>query len=337
MSEVAFITGVTGQDGSYLSELLLSKGYEVHGLVRRSSSFNRERIEHLRGNENFKLHYGDMTDTSNLTRIVKELQPEEIYHLAAQSHVQISFDVPEYTANVDGIGTLRLLEAIRLSDIETRFYNACTSELYGKVHESPQTEETPFHPRSPYGVAKIYSYWIAKNYREAYGMFNANGILFNHESERRGENFVTRKITLSIRNILEKRQERIHLGNLDAKRDWGYAPDYVEAMYLMLQHHKADDFVISSGENHSVREFVECAFREVDIDIEWEGAGVDEKGMNASSREVLVEVSPRYFRPSDVDLLLGDPSKARRELGWEAKTGFEGLVRKMMDAEMSRD
>lgn len=336
MGKTALITGVTGQDGSYLAEFLLEKGYDVHGLVRRSSSFNRERIEHLRGDSRFALHYGDMTDSSNLIRLIKELEPDEIYHLAAQSHVQISFDVPEYTANTDGLGTLRLLEAVRFLGLveKTKVYNACTSELYGKVEEMPQTEKTPFHPRSPYGVAKLYSFWIAKNYREAYGMFNANGILFNHESSRRGENFVTRKITLSIKNIMDGKQDRIRLGNLDAKRDWGYAPDYVEAMWLMLQQEKPDDYVISTGQTHSVREFVELAFKVVDIDIRWEREGVEEKGIDQKTGNVLVEVSPKYFRPSEVDILLGDPTKAREELGWEPKTDFKTLVKEMMRAEL---
>ncbi|MBN1390770.1 MAG: GDP-mannose 4,6-dehydratase [Candidatus Thermoplasmatota archaeon] len=337
MNRTALITGVTGQDGSYLSELLLEKGYRVHGLVRRSSSFNRKRIDHLRSNEDFILHYGDMTDSSNLIRIIKTIEPDEIYHLAAQSHVQISFDVPEYTANTDGLGTLRILEAVRLLGLveRTRIYNACTSELYGEVKEIPQTENTPFHPRSPYGVAKLYSFWIAKNYREAYGMFNSNGILFNHESPRRGENFVTRKITLSIKDILDGKMKILSLGNINAKRDWGYAPDYVEAMWLMLQQDEADDYVISTNETHSVREFVEIAFREAGIEITWEGEGLKEVGIDPNGN-VLVKIDPKYFRPSEVDHLRGDPSKAKKELGWEPKTDFRTLVRKMMKAELEQ-
>ncbi|MBN1539637.1 MAG: GDP-mannose 4,6-dehydratase [Candidatus Thermoplasmatota archaeon] len=343
MNRSAFITGITGQDGSYLAELLLDKGYEVHGLVRRSSSFNRQRIEHLRnpgreGPGSLILHYGDITDSSNLIRIIDELRPQEIYHLAAQSHVRISFEVPEYTANADGLGTLRLLEAVRflgLSD-QTKIYNAATSELYGKVKEVPQNENTPFHPRSPYGVAKLYAYWISRNYREAYGMFISNGILFNHESPRRGENFVTRKITLSISNIMDGKQESLVLGNLDARRDWGYAPDYVEAMWLMLQYDRPDDFVIATGETHTVREFVELAFKEAGVDLEWTGTGIEEKGVDASTGRELVKVSSRYFRPSEVDMLIGDPQKAMKELGWKPKVGFEELVRMMMKAERER-
>ncbi len=340
MKRSALITGVTGQDGSYLAEFLLEKGYEVHGLVRRSSSFNRQRIEHLHsidgeGSTALTLHYGDMTDSSNLIRIIKEIEPDEIYHLAAQSHVKISFEVPEYTADTDGIGTLRLIEAVRFLGLidRTRIYNAATSELYGKAQESPQSETTPFHPRSPYGVAKLYSYWIARNYREAYDMFISNGILFNHESPRRGENFVTRKITLSIANIIEGKQGRLVLGNLDAKRDWGYAPDFVEAMWLILQQERPDDFVIATGETHTVREFAELAFKEVGIDMEWRGIGVEEVGIETSSGKTLVEVSPRYFRPSEVDLLVGDPTKAREELNWRPRVGFSELVRIMMRAE----
>lgn len=340
MKRSALITGVTGQDGSYLAEFLLEKGYEVHGLVRRSSSFNRQRIEHLHsingeGPEALTLHYGDMTDSSNLIRIIKEIEPDEIYHLAAQSHVKISFEVPEYTADTDGIGTLRLIEAVRFLGLigRTRIYNAATSELYGKAQETPQSETTPFHPRSPYGAAKLYSYWIARNYREAYGMFISNGILFNHESPRRGENFVTRKITLSIKNIIEGKQDRLVLGNLDAKRDWGYAPDFVEAMWLILQQERPDDFVIATGETHTVREFVEVAFKEAGIDMEWSGSGVEEVGIESSTGKRLVEVSPVYFRPSEVDLLVGDPTKAREELNWRPRVGFSELVRIMMRAE----
>ena len=344
MDKVALITGINGQDGSYLAELLLKKGYTVHGVIRRASTFNRERIEQLYSFENpahrhFILHYGDMTDSSNLIRLVNEIRPHEIYHLAAQSHVKISFQVPEYTANVDGLGTLRLLEAVRFLGLDkhTRIYHASTSELFGKAKMFPQNEDTPFHPRSPYGVAKLYAHWIAKNYREAYGMFICDGILFNHESPRRGENFVTRKITLSIAKILAGKQERLHLGNLDAKRDWGYAPDFVEAMWLMLQQDGPDDFVIATGEAHSVREFIELAYKEVGIDIEWKGSGVDEKGVDAATGKVLVDVDPKYFRPAEVDYLLGDASKAREQLGWQPKVGFEELVKLMMRADLERE
>ncbi|MDP7078368.1 MAG: GDP-mannose 4,6-dehydratase [Candidatus Undinarchaeales archaeon] len=344
MDKVALITGINGQDGSYLAELLLKKGYTVHGVIRRASTFNRERIEQLYSFENparrhFILHYGDMTDSSNLIRLVNEIRPHEIYHLAAQSHVKISFQVPEYTANVDGLGTLRLLEAVRFLGLDkhTRIYHASTSELFGKAKVFPQNEDTPFHPRSPYGVAKLYAHWIAKNYREAYDMFICDGILFNHESPRRGENFVTRKITLSIAKILAGKQERLHLGNLDAKRDWGYAPDFVEAMWLMLQQDGPDDFVIATGEAHSVREFIEFAFKEVGIDIEWKGSGVDEKGVDAATGKVLVEVDPKYFRPAEVDYLLGDASKAKELLGWRPKVGFEELVKLMMRGDLKRE
>ncbi|MDP7492083.1 MAG: GDP-mannose 4,6-dehydratase [Candidatus Undinarchaeales archaeon] len=344
MDKVALITGINGQDGSYLAELLLKKGYTVHGVIRRASTFNRERIEQLYSFENparrhFILHYGDMTDSSNLIRLVNEIRPHEIYHLAAQSHVKISFQVPEYTANVDGLGTLRLLEAVRFLGLDkhTRIYHASTSELFGKAKVFPQNEDTPFHPRSPYGVAKLYAHWIAKNYREAYDMFICDGILFNHESPRRGENFVTRKITLSIAKILAGKQERLHLGNLDAKRDWGYAPDFVEAMWLMLQQDGPDDFVIATGEAHSVREFIEFAFKEVGIDIEWKGSGVDEKGVDAATGKVLVEVDPKYFRPAEVDYLLGDASKAKELLGWQPKVGFEELVKLMMRGDLKRE
>ena len=340
----ALITGITGQDGSYLAELLLDKGYEVHGIVRRSSTFNRERIEHLYLEEYLakrssipalKLHYGDMTDSSSLERILMLVQPDEIYNLAAQSHVKVSFDVPEYTAETDAIGTLRLLEAVRILGLNSKIYQASTSELYGKVVETPQKETTPFYPRSPYGVAKQYGFWITKNYREAYNMFAVNGILFNHESERRGENFVTRKITLGVSRIAQGKQDKIILGNLNAKRDWGYAKDYVECMWLMLQHDTPEDFVIATGETHMVREFVELAFAEVGIKINWEGEGVDEKGIDEATGRVLVEVSPKYFRPTEVDLLLGDPTKAKNLLGWNpTKTPFKELVRKMVKSDM---
>ena len=344
MTKKALITGITGQDGSYLAEFLLEKGYEVHGIVRRSSTFNRQRIEHLYLEEYIakrsstpaiQLHYGDMTDSSSLERILMLVKPDEIYNLAAQSHVKVSFDVPEYTAETDAIGTLRLLEAVRILGLNCKIYQASTSELYGKVLETPQKETTPFYPRSPYGVAKQYGFWITKNYREAYNLFAVNGILFNHESERRGENFVTRKITLGVARIAQGMQDKIILGNLNAKRDWGYAKDYVECMWLILQHETPEDFVIATGETHMVREFVELAFAEVGIKIRWEGEGVDEKGIDEANGRVLVEVSPKYFRPTEVDLLLGDPTKAKTLLGWNpTKTPFKELVRKMVAADL---
>jgi GDPmannose 4,6-dehydratase len=342
----ALITGITGQDGSFLSELLLKKGYEVHGIIRRSSSFNTGRIEHLYIDELLKdihnhirieLHYGDMTDSTSLIRLIKEIEPDEIYNLAAMSHVKVSFEVPEYTADTDGIGTLRLLEAVRFLGFEkkTKIYQASTSELYGKVQEIPQTETTPFYPRSPYGVAKLYGYWITKNYREAYNMFAVNGILFNHESERRGETFVTRKITLAASRIKKGTQDKLYLGNLDAKRDWGYARDYVECMWLMLQHHTPEDFVIATGEMHTVREFVTLSFKEAGINLKWEGKGVEEKGIDILTNKVLVEVDPKYFRPTEVELLLGDPTKAKTVLGWNpTKTSFEDLVKIMVKSDM---
>lgn len=338
----AIITGVTGQDGSYLADLLLDKNYEVHGIVRRSSSFNRKRIEHIHDYENPKkdsliLHYGDMCDSSNITGIIKEVEPDEIYHLAAQSHVKISFDIPEYTADVDGVGTLRLLQAVKFLGLEkkTKIYNAATSELYGKVAETPQTEKTPFYPRSPYGVAKLYAYWICINFREAYNMFVTNGIMFNHESPRRGENFVTRKITLSLAKIIGNKQKKLYLGNLDAKRDWGYAPDYVEAMHMMLQQDKPDDYVIATGEMHSVREFIELACSIVDINLDWYGKGVKEEGIDTRTKKTVIEVSSKYFRPSDVEVLCGDSAKAKKTFGWEPVTKFKDLVKIMMEAELS--
>ena len=342
MNKVALITGVTGQDGSFLAEFLIEKGYEVHGIIRRSSSFNTERIEHLYFEEwvrdmkrcrALNLHYGDMTDSSSLIRIIQQIQPDEIYNLAAQSHVKVSFDVPEYTAETDATGTLRLLEAVRILGLEkkTKIYQASTSELYGLVQEIPQRETTPFYPRSPYGVAKLYGFWITKNYRESYGMFAVNGILFNHESERRGETFVTRKITLAAARIAAGEQDKLYLGNLDALRDWGYARDYVECMWLMLQHDTPEDFVIATGEQHSVREFTECAFREVGINLRWEGEGINERGIDTATGRVLVEVDPKYFRPAEVETLLGDPAKAKKLLGWNpSKTSFEELVRIMV-------
>ena len=342
----ALITGVTGQDGSFLAEFLIDKGYDVHGIIRRSSSFNTERIEHLYLDEwvrdmhrkrKLHLHYGDMTDSSSLVRIIAEVQPDEIYNLAAQSHVKVSFDVPEYTADVDAVGTLRLLEAVRILHMEKkcRIYQASTSELYGKVQQVPQDEHTPFYPRSPYGVAKLYSYWIMKNYRESYGMFTANGILFNHESERRGETFVTRKITLAAARIAAGVQDKLYLGNLNALRDWGYARDYVECMWLILQQPEPDDYVIATGEYHSVREFATLAFERVGITLRWQGEGVDEKGIDAATGKVLVEVDPRFFRPAEVEQLLGNPAKARERLGWNpTKTPFDKLVRLMVDADV---
>jgi len=333
----ALITGVTGQDGSYLAEFLLEKGYEVHGIVRRTSTFNRERLNHIYHNltdrnKNFYLHYGDMTDSSSILSILKKVKPDEIYNLAAQSHVQVSFEIPEYTANSDALGTLRLLEAMRILDLKkTKIYQASTSELFGLVKETPQKETTPFHPRSPYGVAKLYSFWIIVNYREAYGMFACNGILFNHESERRGENFVTRKITIGVAEIKLGLPSKISLGNLDAKRDWGYAKDFIEAMWLMLQQNKPDDFIIATGESHSVREFAELAFKRVGITIKWTGKGIDEKGVDAKTGKILIDIDPRYFRPSEVDFLLGDPSKAKSKLGWKPKIKFKELVNLMVD------
>ncbi|WP_082167077.1 GDP-mannose 4,6-dehydratase [Methylobacterium aquaticum] len=334
---IALITGVTGQDGAYLSELLLNKGYIVHGLKRRSSSFNTGRVEHLyqdphESDQRYILHYGDMTDATNLIRIVQNVQPDEIYNLAAQSHVHVSFETPEYTANADALGTLRLLEAIRLLGLtkKTRFYQASTSELYGKVQETPQSETTPFYPRSPYAAAKLYAYWIVVNYREAYGIHASNGILFNHESPRRGETFVTRKITRAVAAIHLGIQDRLYLGNLDAKRDWGHARDYVEGMYRIIQHSTPDDYVLATGETVSVREFAEKAFAEIDKTIEWKGSGVDEIGIDAASGRVLVSIDPRYFRPTEVDLLMGDASKARKILGWEHKTSWRDLCSEMV-------
>ena len=346
MKKRALITGITGQDGSFLAEFLLDKGYEVHGIIRRSSSFNTQRIEHLYLDEcvrdmhskrSINLYYGDMTDSSSLVRILQEVKPCEIYNLAAQSHVKVSFDCPEYTADTDAVGTLRLLEAVRILNLEgsCRVYQASTSELFGLVQEVPQRETTPFYPRSPYGVAKMYAYWITKNYREAYGMFAVNGILFNHESERRGESFVTRKITLAAARIAAGSQDKLYLGNLDALRDWGYAKDYVECMWLMLQHDTPEDFVIATGECHSVREFCTLAFAHAGIELVWRGSGVDEVGESAATGEVLVQVDPKYFRPAEVEQLLGDPTKAKSVLGWNpTSTSFEELVRIMMESDI---
>ena len=339
--KIALITGVTGQDGAYLAEFLLRKGYMVHGLRRRSSSFNSARIEHLyqdphEANLRFLTHYGDLTDSTNLIRIVQETQPDEIYNLAAQSHVKVSFETPEYTANADGLGALRLLEAIRILGLEkkTRFYQASTSELYGLVQQTPQRETTPFYPRSPYAAAKLYAYWITVNYREAYGIHASNGILFNHESPTRGETFVTRKITRAVAAIELGLQEKLFLGNLDARRDWGHARDYVEGMWAIVQQDEPDDYVLATGETHSVRSFVEKAFAEIGRTVVWRGVGVNEKGMDAASGKVLVEIDPRYFRPTEVDILYGDPSKAHQKLGWHHRTSFEDLVKEMVAADL---
>ena len=346
-NKVALISGITGQDGSFLAEFLLEKGYEVHGILRRSSSFNTGRIEHLYLDEWVRdmkqkrlvnLHYGDMTDSSSLIRIIEEVQPDEIYNLAAQSHVKVSFDVPEYTAETDAIGTLRLLEAVRILHKEktTRIYQASTSELFGKVQEIPQNEKTPFYPRSPYACAKLYGFWIVKNYRESYGMYAVNGILFNHESERRGETFVTRKITLAAARIANGLQDKLYLGNLNALRDWGYARDYVECMWLMLQQDSPEDYVIATGEYHTVREFTTLAFARAGINIEWSGDGLDEKGIDKATGKILVEVDPKYFRPAEVEQLLGDPTKAKEQLGWNPRqTSFERLVEIMVDHDMA--
>ncbi len=337
----ALITGITGQDGAYLAELLLEKGYEVHGIKRRAASFNTGRIDHLYQDPHeekirFVLHYGDLTDATNLIRIFQEVQPDEVYNLAAQSHVQVSFETPEYTADTDALGTLRLLEAIRILGMEkkTKFYQASTSELFGKVQEMPQTETTPFYPRSPYAVAKLFAYWICVNYREAYGIFACNGILFNHESPNRGETFVSRKITRAIARIKVGLQEKLYMGNLDAKRDWGHAKDYVYMQWLMLQQDKPDDFVIATGVQYSVRQCIELAAENVGLKIKWQGSGLDEKGMDADTGKVIVEVDPRYFRPTEVDTLLGDPSKAKKKLGWQPKISFEEMIAEMVQSDL---
>ena len=341
MSKTALITGITGQDGAYLAELLLSKGYTVHGVKRRTSLFNTDRVDHLykdqhEKNVKFFLHYGDLTDSTNLIRLVQETEPDEIYNLAAMSHVKVSFETPEYTANADATGALRLLEAIRILGLteKTRFYQASTSELYGKVQEVPQSETTPFYPRSPYAVAKLYAFWITKNYREAYNMYACNGILFNHESPLRGETFVTRKITRAAAKISLGLQDKLFLGNLDAKRDWGHAKDYVKGMWLMLQQDVAEDYVLATGETHSIRSFVQKAFAEVNIDIEWKGEGIDEKGIDKATGKVLIEVDPKYFRPTEVELLIGDPTKAQKELGWKHECSFDQLVKEMMASDL---
>ena len=343
MKKKALITGVTGQDGALLSELLLAKNYEVHGIKRRSSSFNTERIDHLykdpnESKTNFYLHYGDMTDATNLIRLIQEIKPEEIYNLAAQSHVQVSFETPEYTANSDALGTLRILEAIRILKLErkVKFYQASTSELFGKAQEVPQTESTPFYPRSPYGVAKLYSYWITVNYRESYNIFASNGILFNHESSIRGETFVSRKIAMAVAAIKKKKQKCLYLGNLDAKRDWGHAKDFIKGMWLILQQKKPDDFVLATGETNTVRKFVELAFKEVDIIIQWKGKGLKEVGRDSRTGNILVRVDKKYFRPTEVDILLGDYKKARKRLNWSPKISFTQLVKEMVDSEMKK-
>jgi GDPmannose 4,6-dehydratase len=336
----ALITGITGQDGSYLTEFLLTQGYQVHGMIRRASTFNTKRIDELYenseiGNKRLFLYHGDLTDSSNINRMIEKVQPDEIYNLAAQSHVQVSFEVPEYTAETDAIGTLRILDAIKESGITTKFYQASTSELFGGRPETvPQNEKTPFYPRSPYGAAKLYAYWITVNYREAYDLFACNGILFNHESPRRGETFVTRKITRAIANILLGKEERLTLGNLDAKRDWGFAGDYVEGMWLMLQQEKPSDYVLATGEAHTVREFAEQAFEQIGINIHWRGRGVEEEGYDEKTGRLMIDINPRYFRPTEVEYLLGDPQKAERELGWKRKVNFKGLVQMMMKADL---
>ena len=341
MSKTALITGITGQDGSYLAELLLGRGYVVHGIIRRSSSFNTARIDHLYNDpaiygKRMFLHYGDVVDTSNLNRILERIRPDEIYNLAAQSHVKVSFEIPEYTSEVDALGTLRFLDAIREAGLKTKFYQASTSELYGKAQEVPQNEKTPFYPRSPYGVAKLFGYWIVVNYREAYGLYVCNGILFNHESPRRGETFVTRKATRAAARIKLGMQEKLTLGNLDAKRDWGYAPEYVDGMWRMMQLEQAEDFVLATGETHSVREFVDVAFKELEMELEWKGKGAEEKGISKKDGKVLVEVDPRYYRPTEVDFLVGDSTKAREKLKWRAATSFHDLAKLMAKADLEK-
>jgi GDPmannose 4,6-dehydratase len=341
MKNIALISGITGQDGSYLTELLLDKGYDVHGIIRRSSSFNTFRIDHIYNNPEFLnnrffLHYGDLTDSSNLNRLVEKIQPTEIYNLGAQSHVQVSFEVPEYTAEVDGIGTLRFLDAIKESGVKTRFYQASTSELYGKVQEIPQTERTPFYPRSPYAAAKLYAYWVVVNYREAYNVFASNGILFNHESERRGKTFVTRKITVAASKIILGQQDTLFLGNLDSKRDWGYAPEYVEGMWRILQAEKPDDFVLATNETHSIREFIEETFMNLGEEIRWVGTGINEVGILKSSGQEVIKIDPRYFRPTEVELLVGNPAKAKEILGWQPKTTFKDLVKLMVASDFEK-
>jgi len=338
----ALITGITGQDGSYLAELLLSKGYEVYGIIRRSSTFNTERIDHIFQDphvENARLimYYGDLTDGSNIARLLTKIKPDEVYHLGAQSHVRVSFDIPEYTGDVTGLGTLRLLDAIRESEIKTKFYQASSSEMFGKVAETPQTEETPFYPRSPYGCAKLYAYWITRNYRESYNLFACNGILFNHESPRRGETFVTRKITRGLSRIKLGIDKKLYLGNLNAKRDWGYAKDYVEGMWLMLQQDQPDDYLLATNETHSVREFIEETAKNLNINLAWQGEGIDEKGIDQDTGEIIIEIDPKYFRPAEVDILIGDYSKAKAKLDWEPKTKFKELVKLMAEADFNSE
>lgn len=333
----ALITGITGQDGSYLAEFLLKKGYEVHGIMRRSSVFTTQRIDHIPEGEFFFTHLGDLADSSNLGRLIREINPDEVYNLAAQSHVAVSFEIPEYTADIDAIGTIRLLDAIRAFNPKIKFYQASTSELFGNVREVPQNENTHFYPRSPYAVAKLYAFWITKNYREAYGLFAVNGILFNHESPRRGETFVTKKITKAVANIKKGKQDKVLLGNLNSKRDWGYAKEYVEMMWLMLQQPEPEDYVAATNKTYTIRYFVELAFKEIDVDIEWKGNGVDEKGYDTVTGIVRVEVNPKYFRPTEVELLIGDATKAKEKLGWEAKTSLEELIHKMVQYDLSND
>ncbi len=338
----ALITGITGQDGSYLTELLLEKGYEVHGIIRRSSSFNTGRIDHLYNNPDILnktlfLHYGDLSDSSSISRLIEKIKPDEIYNLGAQSHVKVSFEIPEYTCDTTGLGTLRILDAIKESGIKTKFYQASSSEMFGLVQEVPQKETTPFYPRSPYGCAKLFAYWITKNYRESYNIFACNGILFNHESPRRGNTFVTKKITRELVKIKLGLSDKLYLGNLEAKRDWGYTKDYVYGMYLMMQAEKPDDYVLATNETHSVREFVELSCKHLGIDLEWQGEGVNEKGIDKGTNKVIIEISPRYFRPAEVDLLIGDYSKAKTELGWEPKVKFEELVKIMIEADMEQE
>ncbi|HPT08692.1 MAG TPA: GDP-mannose 4,6-dehydratase [bacterium] len=337
----ALITGITGQDGSYLAELLLEKGYEVHGIIRRSSSFNTERIDHIykdphQNNNQLFLHFGDVTDSSSISRIIEKIQPDEIYNLAAQSHVRVSFDIPEYTAETVALGTLRILDTIKESRIKTKFYQASSSEMFGKVQEVPQNENTPFYPRSPYGVSKLYAHWITKNYRESYNLFAVSGILFNHESPRRGSTFVTKKIVEALVKIKNGQQDKLYLGNLDAKRDWGYAKDYVYGMWLMLQQKKPDDYILATGENHSVREFIEITAKFLDMEILWQGQGLEEKGIDKKTNKIIIEIDPKYFRPAEVDVLLGDYSKAKKILGWEPKTKFEDLIKIMVDEELNK-
>ncbi len=342
-NKVALITGITGQDGSYLAELLLEKGYEVHGLIRRASNFNTQKIDHIyndphKSNNKFFLHFGDLSDSSNLNRVLNKIKPDEIYHLGAQSHVRVSFDIPEYTGDVTGLGTIRLLDAMREAGLsKTKFYQASSSEMFGKAKEIPLKETTPFHPRSPYGVAKVYAYWITKNYRESYGMFASNGILFNHESERRGETFVTRKITQGLSRIKLGKEQKLYLGNLDAMRDWGHAKDYVYGMWLMLQHKEPDDFILATNESHSVREFVEEAGKILGMDIVWKGKGSNEKGIDKKTGKTIIEIDPRYFRPAEVDVLKGDYSKAKNKLGWKPKIKFKELVKLMTESDLEKE